>query len=62
MNLDNVKYPWMLIKFKENGTEILMKNAERLPEGRLGRIQQMLAMELHNHKKHARNKGEVATS
>ena len=61
MNLDNVKYPWMLIKFKDN-TEIELKNCERLPEGRLARIQQMLAQELHKAKMYARNKGEVETS
>lgn len=61
MNLDNVKYPWMLIKFKDN-TEITLQNCHRLPDGRLGRIQQMLAQELHKHKNHARNRGEVANS
>ena len=54
MNQNKIKYPWMLIKFKENAMEIQGGNLARLNEGKLGQLLPLMQRELRLAKVNAR--------
>ena len=43
MNMDKVRYPWMVLKFKPEGLEIKGGNVERLPMAALHKMLPQLA-------------------
>lgn len=53
MNLDNIKYPYMLVKFKKTGTEIQWGNALKVTNQTLQRVWPLAARSLHIARIHA---------
>ena len=41
MNLENVKYPWVLAKYKDDAWDVELRNFEAVPDSQLA--------ELHHH-------------
>ena len=47
MNLENVKYPWLLAKMKNGGWEIELRNFEKVPDSQLEQIYHNSIKEKH---------------
>lgn len=60
MNLDNVKYPWLLVKFKDNqAIEVVSGNASILPEIKLQKALPIMQRHLQETKRNARHNKEA---
>lgn len=60
MNLNNVKYPWVVLKYKESGLEaVLSPNFHEIKARQLVSLPQFLHKELQKSHINVRNRQEV---